>query len=442
MSKNKILVSLLVAGGFVSPMVHATDGYFSHGYGIKSKGMGGVGIALPQDSLAAATNPAGMVMVGDRVDLGVDFFRPVRSAEIVGSPVGANQSLDGNGDSSFLIPEFGYNKMVNPDMSLGVSVYGNGGMNTSYSTPINIFSGQAAQAGFPVSKAGIDMSQVFIAPTWSMKLNPTNSVGVSLNLAYQMFKANGLQNFTFPAPQNYSSAPGSVTDAGYDSSTGWGLRLGWEGQVTPDMTLGATYQTKTKMGKFNKYKGLFAEQGGFDIPANFGVGIAYKASPAVTVAADLERIQYSGVSSVANPLLPALNIGSLGTSGGPGFGWTDQTTFKLGASYQYQPNLVLRAGYNHGSSVIPNNQTLFNLLAPATVQDHLTLGSTWTLENKGELSFAYMHAFSNTITGSGSIPALGCGATPATSGPQCFGGGNANLKMYQDSIGIAYGWKL
>ena len=36
----------------------ATTGYFQHGYGIKAKGMGGVGIALPQDSLAAATNPA------------------------------------------------------------------------------------------------------------------------------------------------------------------------------------------------------------------------------------------------------------------------------------------------------------------------------------------------------------------------------------------------
>jgi long-chain fatty acid transport protein len=33
----------------------ATNGYFSHGYGIKSKGMGGVGIALPQDAMAAAT---------------------------------------------------------------------------------------------------------------------------------------------------------------------------------------------------------------------------------------------------------------------------------------------------------------------------------------------------------------------------------------------------
>ena len=46
------------------------------------------------------------------------------------------------------------------------------------------------------------------------------------------------------------------------------------------VTLGATYQTKTKMGKFSQYSGLFAEQGSFDIPSNYGVGAAVKATPA------------------------------------------------------------------------------------------------------------------------------------------------------------------
>jgi long-chain fatty acid transport protein len=428
MYKSKIIVSLLITGGLVSPLAHATDGYFSHGYGMKAKGMGGVGIALPQDSLAAATNPAGMVMVGDRIDFGVDYFRPVRSAQIAGNAGGTavNQSLDGNGQSSFLIPEFGYNKMINPTTSLGVSVYGNGGMNTSYSTPVTLFSGNAGAAA---TKAGVDLSQLIIAPTWAMKFNPANAVGVSLNLAYQTFAASGLQNFAFPGgpPFQFSNAPGSVTDNGHDHSTGWGLRFGWTGQITPNVTLGATYQTKTRMGKLSKYQGLFAEQGGFDIPANFGFGVAVKTTPDITVAADLERIQYSGIASVGNPLLPNLTTCLLGSSCGAGFGWDDQTVFKLGVSYKYQPDLVLRAGFNHATQQIPSSQTLFNILAPGVVQDHVTLGATWTLANKSELTFAYMHAFKKTVDGAGSIPAA-------------FGGGEANLTMYQDSIGIAYGW--
>src|SRR5512135_237532 len=84
MKKHKIAASLLIAGGLASPLAYATNGYFSQGYSMKEFGMAGAGIALPQDSLAAATNPAGMVMVGDRADVGVDSFRPVRSATTTG----------------------------------------------------------------------------------------------------------------------------------------------------------------------------------------------------------------------------------------------------------------------------------------------------------------------------------------------------------------------
>ncbi|MDE2309540.1 MAG: outer membrane protein transport protein [Betaproteobacteria bacterium] len=414
MKIKKIVASLFAVGVMAAPLAHATDGYFSHGYGMKAKGMGGAGIALPQDSLAAATNPAGMVMVGDRIDLGIDWFKPTRGSDIVGNGAGLNGTYSGNGTNNFFIPEFGYNKMMNPDMSLGVSVYGNGGMNTDYtSSPFAAFGG--------TSPAGVNLEQLFIAPTWAMKLNSNNSIGVSLNLAYQSFEAKGLQPFAI-----MSSAPTLLTNNGKDSSTGYGMRLGWTGQVTPTVTLGATYQTKTKMGKLSKYAGLFAEQGGFDIPANYGVGIAAKLSDTTTVAADIEQIQYSGVPSVANS---GANPGLLGANNGAGFGWRDMTVFKLGVSHQYDSGLVIRAGYNGGRQPIPETETFFNILAPGVVQDHLTLGATWTMPSKSELTLGYMHAFKKTINGVNSIPAG-------------MGGGNANLNMYEDSLGIAYGWKM
>ncbi|HSQ03000.1 MAG TPA: outer membrane protein transport protein, partial [Burkholderiales bacterium] len=392
---------------------------FQHGYGIKSKGMGGVGVALPQDALAAASNPAGMALIGDRIDFGIDYFRPIRSSDVVGNAAGApvNGHFDASENRDYVIPEFGYNKMINPRLALGVSVYGNGGMNTSYTTPIPLFG---------TTKAGVDLMQLFIAPTVAYKITPQHSLGLSVNFAYQRFKASGLQNFD-RAP--VTSAPGSVTDNGYDSSTGWGLRVGWTGQVSDTVTLGATYQSKTSMGKFDKYRGLFAEQGGFDIPANYAVGIAVKATPRTTVAFDVERIQYGSINSVGNPLLPNLFAAPLGANNGAGFGWRDTTVFKLGADYRYSDRLTLRAGWNYNRQPIPQSETLFNILAPGVVEHHVTLGATWTLANKSELSVGYMHAFEKKLDGANSIPAA-------------FGGGNANLKMYQDSIGIAYGWKM
>jgi long-chain fatty acid transport protein len=418
MKLNKIVVSLIAAGVMTSPFAYATNGYFAHGYGMKAKGMAGAGIALPQDSLAAATNPAGMANAGDRVDLGLDWFSPNRESTISSNGAGLNGTYSGNGTSNFFIPEFGYNKMVNPNMSLGVSVYGNGGMNTDYkNSPFAAFGG--------TSPAGVNLEQLFIAPTWAMKINSGNSVGVSLNLAYQSFEAKGLQPFA-----GMSSDTTKLTNNGKDTSTGYGVRLGWSGQITPAVTLGATYQTKTKMGKFSKYAGLFAEQGGFDIPANYGVGLAFSANPATTIAVDIQTIQYGDVKAIANTNSAG---GPLGANNGAGFGWQNMTVYKLGVSHAYNADFMVRAGFSTTKQPIPSSQTFFNVLAPGIVENHLTLGSTWTLQNKSELSLAYMHAFSKSVNGAGSI---------APGGPPGMGGGEANLKMHEDSLGIAYSWKM
>ncbi len=417
--KLRNCIKLAVVAACCAPaFAFATNGYFQHGYGVKSQGMAGVGIALPQDALAAATNPAGMAFVGDRVDLGATWFRPMRGADLSGAnpflPAGA---YEGNQTNDFIIPEFGYNKMINPSLALGVSVYGNGGMNTDYNRPIPLFNGGATNT------SGVDFTQLFISPTISYKITPEHALGLAVNFAHQSFAAKGLQGFA-----GFSSNPAALTDVGHDSANGWGARVGWTGRITDAVTLGATYQSKTKMGKFNKYAGLFEDQASFDVPANFGAGIAVKAAPTFMLAFDVQRIQYSGIPAVGDPSVARLLAGRLlGSSGGPGFGWQDMTVYKLGASWDYSPTLTFRAGVSHGKQPIQAQDTLFNILAPGVIEDHATLGLTWAVSKTGELSFSYMHGFNKNV--SGAVPAA-------------LGGGNVNLRMYQNSLGIAYGWKL
>ena len=398
----------------------ATNGYFSNGFGVKSQGLAGAGIAYPQDGLAAATNPAGTAFVGDRVDLGLTWFLPSRGTDITGNLAGANGSYDGDGKKNFFIPEFGYVKQVSPTIALGLAVYGNGGLNTDYNNnPFRAFGSSGA--------AGINLEQLFVSPSVAFKFNDSHSVGVAANFAYQRFEAKGLGAFDNAFA---SASPGSVTDRGRDSSTGWGLRVGWTGRVTPDLTLGATWASKVHAGKFDKYKGLFADAGSFDIPANYGVGLAYALTPALTVAADVQEIQYGDVKPVADPLAALLTGNRLGSVNGAGFGWRDITVVKIGVSYDHSRDLTLRAGYSHSDQPIPNAETFFNTLAPGVVQDHLTFGATWkTAGGNGELSVFYAHALRKTVNGTGSIPAL-------------FGGGNANIHLDQNILGVAYGWKL
>src|SRR3990172_10237114 len=124
------LSRLALAAALAAPCAaFATNGYFQHGYGIKAKGMAGAATATAIDTFGGAVNPAKMVWVGNRIDFGADLFSPRRSVSREGSAAfgGAyNGSVDSD-SRYFLIPEFGYNRLINPNLSLGVTVYGNGG---------------------------------------------------------------------------------------------------------------------------------------------------------------------------------------------------------------------------------------------------------------------------------------------------------------------------
>ncbi len=132
--KRTVLTSALLAAFAVPSVTLATDGYFAHGYGMRAKGMGGAATAMAIDAFGGANNPASMVWVGSRLDIGVDLFSPRRESSRSGSS-GFGTGMDGaatSGGNLFPVPEFGYNRMLGADKSVGISVYGNGGMNTDY----------------------------------------------------------------------------------------------------------------------------------------------------------------------------------------------------------------------------------------------------------------------------------------------------------------------
>ncbi|MCK9379648.1 MAG: outer membrane protein transport protein [Sulfuritalea sp.] len=459
MKMKKIAALLAVAAA--SGSAFATDGYFAHGYGMKAKGMGGVATATASDSMGGANNPASMVWAGDRLDIGLDLFSPRRSVERTGSTT-PGVSVDGKVDSSsnlFYVPEFGYNKMLGWDMSAGVSVYGNGGMNTNFnggqigaaSLCSNFNPGGAGAAPFNMlcgtGNLGMNLVQLIVAPTFSMKVNKNHSFGVSLLLGYQKFAAQGLDGFYGFTPAPFTPLAGNnyLTNRGYDDSHGYGLKLGWMGNVSETVTLGAAYTTKMKMSKFDKYKDLFAGQGNFDMPASLDLGISVKATPKLKIAADYQRIDYSGINSVSNastissawpgsavPPTPPGTVGSLGCDSCRGFGWSSVNVFKLGAEYQYSPNLVLRAGLNHTDNPISSRDVTFNIIAPGVIKDHATLGFTYGVSKDSEVTMAYMHAFKNTVQGASLFSTW---TAPATAGTE-------KLEMYQNSLGIAYGMKF
>jgi long-chain fatty acid transport protein len=310
----------------------------------------------------------------------------------------------------FFIPSAGFNWQINEKSSAGISIFGNGGMNTDYRT--NTFYGS--------TPTGVDLMQLFITPTYARKLLPHHAIGISPIFAYQRFEARGLEAFSL-----FSSSPSHLTNNGHDNSYGVGARIGYLGEVSPFLSIGASYQTRIAMSRFEDYEGLFAEDGSFDIPATWTVGLAVKPIQDLTFLVDLQKIYYSDIKSINNPLLPNLQTSQLGRDDGAGFGWDDTTVLKLGVQWKSSKEWTWRAGYSIGDQPVPSSEVLFNIIAPGVIKHHATFGVTRTIGNN-ELKFAVMHAFPHTVTGTNPLD-------PAQ---------KIKISMNQWEISVGYAWKF
>jgi long-chain fatty acid transport protein len=402
----------------MSTAAFATNGYFAHGFGTNDQGLGGAGVALPQDTLDAAVNPANMVFLGERYDFGLAFFNPNREYTVTGNPSGFPGTFGlapGTVKSDakwFVLPSVGANWMLDKDSSIGLSIFGNGGMNSDY--PTNTFGGD--------ERTGVDLMQLFVAPTYARKLAPQHALGITPILAVQRFAARGLQAFA-----GFSSEPDNLTDKGYSYSYGYGARIGYQGEIVPMLNLGLAYQTRTYMSELSKYKGLFAEQGDFDIPSNWTAGLAFKPMPELAFVFDVQRINYSEVKSINNPLLPNLGASLLGNDDGAGFGWKDMTVYKVGVQWMSSKEWTWRVGYSKGNSPIEDSEMLFNILAPGVVEQHVTVGFTKAMPGNQDLNFALTRALSHSVSGPNTLEAPG---------QQTI-----ELKMDQWQIALSYAWK-
>jgi len=428
-------------------VANATNGYFAHGYGTKAKGMGGVGMAISQDSYAAGINPAGIAGMETRIDGSIAYFRPERSYEAGDpGPDGSFPLAPGEVDSdskNFFIPSFGFVQQIDQDRSWGIALLGNGGMNTDYPAFDNTdfcqmedpqnpgqFMPIGSQTGpFCDGSAGVDLEQLAIIPTYAQKFADGRvSVGFSPIISYQRFSAKGIQTF---ADFGASDDPENFSGNGTDTSWGYGAQIGFQAEVADGVSVGGSYRSKIRNSDFDDYAGLFADDGSFDIPSTWGMGVAWEVTPTVTLVADYQRINYSDVDAISNSGPTQEDLGGamqqgvpfFGTSDGRGFGWDDINVYKIGAQFELQDDWTVRVGYNRGDNPIGSDEVTMNILAPGVMEHHFTAGFTKEF-GPHELNFAAMYAPSNSVSG-----------TNAFDPDQDI---EIEMKQYELEIGYAY----
>lgn len=416
----------------------ATNGYFALGYSASQNALGGTGTALTEDALVASINPAGTVWIGKQLDINFSLFLPRRGFTATDRGEGAQNGIftisPGSQKSDnlrYYIPGVGYTSPINDVSSWGIVVYGNGGLNTEYHNNSATFAqnlrgfqakcegsfgGGAAigndNAGFcgkTNSDASVDLIQLFIVPNYSYKLGEKSSIGIAPLFAGQRFKAIGLQAFG-----KFSNEPTKVSDNGSDISFGYGARIGFLTGLVPGIGLGASYQTRVRMSRFRKYSGLFAEKGSFDIPSTWNLGISLHFTDDQRLAFDYQRINFSEVAAVGNPLNPNRFINAcgiprlfgdtapkdacLGSDNGPGFGWRDVDVYKFGYQIKFAA-FKFRVGYSYGHQPIPESEVLFNILAPAVPKEHFTAGLSYKFSEAMGFDLGAMYVKGNPVRG-------------------------------------------
>ena len=223
----------------------------------------------------------------------------------------------------------------------------------------------------------------------------------------------------------FSSDGPNVSDNDYDISYGGGVRAGIEYAVTDNVRIGVAGNSRIYMTEFDNYRGLFAEQGDFDIPASITAGIAVDLRPGLTVMFDYKHIFYSDVASIANPSSNAFTA-QLGSDNGAGFGWHDIDIFKVGVEWQASDRWTLRAGYSYNDNPIRSEDVTFNILAPGVVQHHIAGGFKYKWSESLDLELAAVYSPESQVSGANLFDP----------------GQTVDIRMYQYDVTLGVVWHL
>jgi long-chain fatty acid transport protein len=374
--------------------------------------------------MTAVTNPAGMLRIGHRADFSMEAFMPERSTDF--SAFGG--AIADSSAEIYGIPAIGWNGPVGSrdDMVFGGGMYGTSGMGVDYGSTL-------MQPGvYWDGYSSIAFWQM--APSIAWQAAEKLSLGAAVNIDFQQVafqqrmmadsNGNGQGDMVI---NNFDLSRGA-------SAFGFGLSLGVLYDFNDLVTLGVSYKSKqffTDLEYQLSYGDIdmSAFGGGplpagtykldLDFPQQAAIGIAVHATQVLTIAADVKWINWSDTIKT----LAVLGPGGILVPMDPG--WDDQLVFAMGLAYAVNARFNLRAGFNYGESPIDAESAASNMILPAVVETHYTVGADYRLDEHWDIGFHYMYVPENTIT-----------AGPATTAP------GVEICLSEQSFGMNLGYRF
>ena len=463
MRKLFTILTVLALSAGIPATAMATNGMNLEGYGPISAGMGGTSFGFNNGTGAMMNNPAtlGFFADGYHLDVAVGYLGPHITATVTtpGGDIAAESE-----SKSFWMPALGF-YVKKSAWGYGIGVFGQGGMGTEYSSSSwmsDPSQGQntALEQGL-VNRSEVSVGRMIVPVTYDVNEKLTIGAtfdfvwaGMDLQMAMSEAQFGDMAN---PMAQTIGTASGSMVDAFmsmYEPAGGTGIhhlnhayfdfsndsdffgeakgygaagKIGATYEVTPAITIGGTYHSKTWLQDLetenatlsmavNMFTGADYEDVNipvtgkitikdFEWPWVIGGGVAWDANEKLLLAFDLK---YIGWESAMKDFKMSFKADDTAENGGfAGLemdanlyqNWENQLVIALGGAYEATEALTLRGGYNYGKNPVPDQY--INALFPAIVEHHITVGAGYEWAEVNGLNASFQTGLESSATNPG-----------------------------------------
>lgn len=446
----RALAALTVPGALMTPLAaQATNAMNMDAYGAIAGGMGGASLAHETGNSAVMNNPATLGMRGPGQDvfgLGYTLLAPRVEARAPGTP-----RADESRGRWYHMPSLSLVRKQGR-VSYGAAVMAQGGMGTDFRSDSLLFSrGQTLMGDMaPLSGQSIrsELSLGRVMFPLAFEVNDRVSLAVQLDYVWAGLDLQmDLDGATFGRMARPGGTPGlgsaqgsmvegfntllgngTIQDVSYTrfdfsnddrftgeaSANGLAGKLGVLLQLTDRLAVGATYHSETHLDDLTSGDARLAFGADFgagfqDVlvtgrirvrdfqwPESFGLGMAYRASERLLLAADLRHLNWSEAMEGLEMTFTADVSSANGAFAGTRLDaeleqrWEDQTVISVGAAYRLNDRWTLRGGTNYATNPIPNETV--NPLFPAIVQHHLSGGFSYRFTPRSQLHASATYA--------------------------------------------------
>lgn len=392
----------LLGSAVLSAGVANAGGFQANLQGQKQIGMGHVGTGLALDQSSIFFNPGALAHLRQNgIQLGVSALN-AKIAYRAPAPA-INEAYTDNPLSTPFQVYASFGKEESP-LRFGIGVY------TPYGSSVNW--GKTWQGRFGLNE--LTLQAIFIQPTISYRVS--DKLGIGAGFVY----STGSVNLQRSIPLAYPLSTGQYAEGGVEldgAASGFGFNVGVFFQPTEKLSLGLTYRSKVEM-EVEEGDVTFAlptsplvtsqfQATQFDaklpLPANITLGIGFKPTDALTLAVDVQRVEWSAYKSLRFDY----NAGIRGEmfSESPR-NYEDSYIYRIGAQYQVSDLFTIRAGGYYDNS--PVQAGYLTPETPDADSRGVSAGLTLALSEKVDLdaSFLYINKKERTddASKSGGVP--------------------------------------